>query len=475
MKVAPKDQIVERAREVVAGCTRRDDNIRKLDEIINDGNTKRTKMEPWNEIIARTCEGYSSVDGNIVCPTCMNVTPNIVAMCLHCHGRFFSCGVKNVITTSTTIEIDDDEVEVVDDVEMEQPKGPEKEEQENIDQAKMDEIKTALQSQIEHDDEDEEVSLEFIDNLTKNLDALKGKGHEVSTPSFDADEVDYGRDSQAPEIEEVIDEVDAIYRSTTEFPKSSDKVIEEVETEDQKAKFKKGRTHEEEYEGVGPRSMDPDVHLANHELPKWCRYPEPVPYDLQDEAGCQDTGKGSSGLMDRYVVRYMPQLMTPMYRSFHQTGITEFKQHFMRKRLDAMSDFTNGVFNGFDKEDMPLDPTEEQMQNFADSKWLIPMEAWHILRGERTIGRFALQAIAFGYTPTSFKAERDQRPPGTAQAMVEESKKSKQDAMSTVRKCVNAVYNVTSYSYSRDDLNNSDIALTPWALSIQDRKTNGAE
>ena len=113
-----------------------------------------------------------------------------------------------------------------------------------------------------------------------------------------------------------------------------------------------GRTNEEDYDGSGPRSFDPEEHLANHELPRWCRYPEPIPLDLQDEAGCQDTGKGSSGLMDRYVVRCMSQLMTPMYRSYHQMSIAEFKQQFMRKRLDVMSDFTRGVFNGFDKSRM---------------------------------------------------------------------------------------------------------------------------
>ena len=163
---------------------------------------------------------------------------------------------------------------------------------------------------------------------------------------------------------------DAIYRSATEFPKSSDKVIEEVETEDKKDEIQK-RTNED----IGPRSFDPEENLANHELPKWRRYPEPIPFpfDLQDEAGCQDTGKGSSGLTDKYVVRRMSQLMTPMSRSFHQTGVAEFKQHCVRKRLDVMSDFTKGVHNGFDKDDTPLDPAEEQMRSFADSKWLIPI------------------------------------------------------------------------------------------------------
>ena len=76
-KMATKDQVPERAREVAAACTRRDDNIRKLDDIVNDGDTKRTKQESWNAILARTCEGYNSVDGNILCPACMNATPNL--------------------------------------------------------------------------------------------------------------------------------------------------------------------------------------------------------------------------------------------------------------------------------------------------------------------------------------------------------------------------------------------------------------
>ena len=65
-KIATKDQIIERAREIVAERARRDDNIRKLDDIVNDCDIKRTKQEPWNVIIARTCEGYSSIDGNIL-------------------------------------------------------------------------------------------------------------------------------------------------------------------------------------------------------------------------------------------------------------------------------------------------------------------------------------------------------------------------------------------------------------------------
>ena len=432
---------------------------------MNDGDTKRTKQEPWNTIIARTCEGYSNVDGNILCPVCMNVTPNIFTLCLHCHGRFYSCGVKNTISTNSTntvIEIDDDEVEKGDDVEMEQPDDPDKQEQEIMDKARMDVVKTALQSQIEVEEEDEEISQEHIDNLKKKSLGSKGEGGQnIFTSSFDANEVDYDRDSQAPEIEEVMDEQDAILRSTVEFPTSSERVIEEVETEDHEAKSKSGRVHDEDYENAGPRAFDPQEHLANHELPKWCRHPEPLPFYSQDEAGCQDTGKGSSGLMDRYFIRCMGQVIKLMYTSYHQTGIARFKELIIRKRLDVMSDFTNGVFNGFDDDDMPKDPTDEQMRVFAEAKQITPDEAWHMLRGEQMIGQFALQAIAFGYTPATFKeefGETDRPAPGTVQSMVESSKKSKQDAMSRmIKKCMNAIYNVTSYSYFRDDLINNDM------------------
>ena len=81
-----------------------------------------------------------------------------------------------------------------------------------------------------------------------------------------------------------------------------------------------------------------------------------------------------------------------------------------------------------------------------------------------------------GYTPTSFKAEfgeQNHLPPGTTPAKVEESRRAKQDAMSRmVRKCVNAIYNVSSYSYlsesdARKCINPLDIVCSP--------KINGTE
>ena len=86
-----------------------------------------------------------------------------------------------------------------------------------------------------------------------------------------------------------------INKSTAEFNGTTDRVVE-----DQDTKHGDGRNDEDEYERGGPKSYHPDEHLANHELPKWRRYPEPVPFDPQDEAGCQDTITGSSSLMDRY-------------------------------------------------------------------------------------------------------------------------------------------------------------------------------
>ena len=94
------------------------------------------------------------------------------------------------------IEIDDDDVKKGDDVEMEQPNDPDNEEQEIIDKAKMDEVKTALQSQIKPDDEEEETSQEHIDNLKKkSSEPKREEGQEIFTPFFDTDEVDYERDS----------------------------------------------------------------------------------------------------------------------------------------------------------------------------------------------------------------------------------------------------------------------------------------
>ena len=166
-KIATKDQIIEKAKEVVAGGTRKGENIRKLDDIIKSKEIKDMKR-PWNEIIARTCEVFRAVDGNILCPACLNVTPNTLTICLHCHGRFMSCGTRNTVATTTIIEIDDDdeEIKVKKDVEMEQPKDHDKGQQDWMDEATMNESKDVMQSEVtDNDEEDEEVSLEFIDKI----------------------------------------------------------------------------------------------------------------------------------------------------------------------------------------------------------------------------------------------------------------------------------------------------------------------
>ena len=180
---------------------------------------------------------------------------------------------------------------------------------------------------------------------------------------------------------------------------------------------------------------------------KWCRYPEPLPFDSQDEAGCQDT-------------------------------VARFKELFIRKRLDVMSDFTKGVFNGFDEDDVPKDPTEEQMQAFAGAKQITPAEAWRTLRGEQTILKFAIQAIAFGYTPAKRNLVKliDQRQE-LNQARNPNRTQCQESRM--VRKCMNAIYNVMSYSYLRDDLRSNDMhkCIDPLDLTscIQGLTTSGTE
>ncbi|CAK9059553.1 unnamed protein product [Durusdinium trenchii] len=85
---------------------------------------------------------------------------------------------------------------------MKQPKDPAKEQQDIEDEEKMKEVKGAMQSKITiDDDDDEEISLEYIDEIMKKAT------------------VDCDRDSLVPEIEEVIDDVDAVYKSAIEFPK----------------------------------------------------------------------------------------------------------------------------------------------------------------------------------------------------------------------------------------------------------------
>ena len=119
----------------------------------------------------------------------MSVTPNIFALCLHCHEHFFSCGIRNTISTDEVIEIDDndEEAEIKNDPETENADDPGHEEQKIFDKAKMDEVKSAVQSQIMPDEDDDEMNQENIEDFLKEKDQgpRKEEGHELFTPTFD--------------------------------------------------------------------------------------------------------------------------------------------------------------------------------------------------------------------------------------------------------------------------------------------------
>ena len=72
-------------------------------------------------------------------------------------------------------------------------------------------------------------------------------------------------------------------------------------------------------------------------------------------------------------------------------------------------------------------PTDDQMRAFAEKRNIAFSEAWHRFRGELTMGRFATQAIAVGYTPGSFKAEFNEIdiPQGAAPEQIEKKKRAK--------------------------------------------------
>ena len=66
------------------------------------------------------------------------------------------------------------------------------------------------------------------------------------------------------------------------------------------------------------------------------------------------------------------------------------------------------------------------MQEFARWKKTTAEEAWYMLRGEQMLGKFALQGIAFGYTPESFKKEFVET---DKQSQDHPARKQKQEAM----------------------------------------------
>lgn len=56
------------------------------------------------------------------------------------------------------------------------------------------------------------------------------------------------RDSLAPVIEEELDEMDALIKSTTEHPTSSEKVTEDVEIEHAEQAHERGQVDDEDYD-----------------------------------------------------------------------------------------------------------------------------------------------------------------------------------------------------------------------------------
>ena len=154
-------------------------------------------------------------------------------------------------------------------------------------------------------------------------------------------------------------------------------------------------------------------------------------------------------------------------------SVADLKVKFREKRLDVMPNFTNKVFNGFNANDTPIDPTDDQMTAYADQQKITIEEAWHRFRGEYTIGQFALQVMAFGFTPDMFKNEFTEIviPANSTPEEAEEIKLGKAHTMSRfIRKCVSAVFGVDTYSYFREDLEDFTYSLSasiPSTFSMQ--------
>ena len=147
----------------------------------------------------------------------------------------------------------------------------------------------------------------FIDEIMAQTAASKNDPQgDIHTPSFDEDEVDYDRDLLAPVIEEEIDQMEAIRKSAVEHPLSTK--IGRSRT--LKSSPQNRNSNKDELTINDMIQMNPDLWTPTSAFPttsdpsdKWRRFPEPVPFGLQEESGCQDAGKGSSGLKDRYVMR----------------------------------------------------------------------------------------------------------------------------------------------------------------------------
>lgn len=71
----------------------------------------------WNEIVSGTCESLKPADGNVLCPACMKLTPDV---CLT--GTFLSCGVRSTKSTPSPNQDDEEEDEDVEMIEKQHAK-----------------------------------------------------------------------------------------------------------------------------------------------------------------------------------------------------------------------------------------------------------------------------------------------------------------------------------------------------------------
>ena len=163
----------------------------------------------------------------------------------------------------------------------------------------------------------------------------------------------------------------------------------------------------------------------------------------------------ASGLMDRYVVKRVLNMISLMYKSYYCTSLTDFKANWKKKRLDVISKFGTGDSTEIDDDGRPLDPTDDMMLNFANDNNITTEEAWHRFRGEQFICKVALTILSFGHTPKSFKEEYGNFEYSTdlTDAQLEELKAKKASAMTElVQKCIHAIYGCRTYSYFRTDI-----------------------
>ena len=209
------------------------------------------------------------------------------------------------------------------------------------------------------------------------------------------------------------------------------------------------------YAQHGATEFNPEEGRDNEDLPIYCRVPEPRIYAHQERAYCQDVSMNASGLMDRYVVKCVLNMISLMYKSYYCTSLTDFKANWKRKRLDVISKFGTGDSTEIDDDGRPLDPTDDMMLIFANDNNITTEEAWHRFRGEQFICKVALVILSFGHTPQSFKQEYGNFEHSTnlTDAQLEELKAKKASAMTElVQKCIHAIYGCRTYSYFRTDV-----------------------